>query len=190
VGRVAKVLEFVRSVAGSSNVSEVKVDRGGGDNRTLQHFSDVGDDSHPLPSDYTATVEQRGTGRDSAVGYIDPKNLQKAAAGEKRTYARDASTGDQVVEAWLKNDGTFVAQNDAGVFELTPAGAYNCSNANGSFALGADGVFTANGVTIAVDGTITTPTGIVTPSILVDGKELAGHTHPAGTPPGNTGVNN
>ena len=37
---------------------------------------------------------------------------------------------------------------------------------------------------------ITATTSIEAPSIVADGKELTNHDHPAGTPPGNTGVNN
>ena len=190
MGRVGKLMAFVRAVVGETNVSDVTVDRGGEDSRTLQHFSPPGDDSFPLPGDYVATVDQAGTGRDSAVGYIDPKNQQKATAGDKRIYARDPETGDEVVEVWLKSNGTTTVANDNGSFTLAPDGSVTGTNANGSFSLQAGGDFVVNGVIIAVDGTITTPTALNTPSVVANGKELAGHNHPAGTPPGNTGPNN
>jgi hypothetical protein len=177
-------------VLGETKASDVQVDRGGADNRTPQHFSDAGDDSFPLPGDYVATVGQAGTGRDSAVGYIDPNNQQKATAGDKRIYARDPATGDEVVEVWLKSDGTTTVANANGSFTLAPDGSITGTNANGSFSLQVGGDFVVNGVTIAVDGTITTPTAVNSPSVVANGKELAGHNHPAGTPPGNTGPNN
>tara|TARA_R100000541_G_scaffold16009_2_gene25555 strand:- start:7359 stop:8042 length:684 start_codon:yes stop_codon:yes gene_type:complete len=43
---------------------------------------------------------------------------------------------------------------------------------------------------LTVDGTITSNTSVVSPSMVTGGKELTGHNHPAGTPPGNTGANN
>lgn len=171
--RVTRMLTFLRSTINGDNVSDVTVDRGGGDNRTLQHFSSPGDDSFPLQGDYVHSVSQTGTGRDSAIAYLDPKNLQKSMGGDKRLYARDVTTGEQVAEVWMRNDGSI-----------------NGTNANGSFSLQAGGDFVVNGVTIAVDGTITTPTAVISPSVVANGKEITNHDHPAGTPPGNTGVNN
>ena len=51
MGRIALVLSFIRSLANGANVSDVKVDSGGGANTTAQHFAPAGDDSHPLPDD-------------------------------------------------------------------------------------------------------------------------------------------
>jgi hypothetical protein len=133
-------------------LATVKVDQGGGgDNRVWDHYADAGEDSVPLPDDYVQSVSTEGSGRASAVGYIDPKNEGKAAAGEKRIYARDAETGETVAEIWLKADG--------------------------SIEMSASGGITINGVTIAGNGQISTPTGIDSPSVVAAGKELAGHTH-------------
>lgn len=127
---VAKILSFDRV---SGDASDVKVDRGGGDNLTGQHFSAPGDDSHPLPGDYVLMSDPRGSGRQSVSGYHDPKNLQTAAAGEKRIYSRDES-GATVAEVWLKNDGSINIQsiNGASVFingvEITPDGDIKLAN--------------------------------------------------------------
>lgn len=43
---------------------------------------------------------------------------------------------------------------------------------------------------LTVTGALAAATGAFTSSLVVASKELAGHTHPAGTPPGNTGTNN
>lgn len=83
---------------------DIKSDRGSGDNVTAQHFSSPGDDALPLPGDYNALSGASGTGRQTSVGYRDAKNQGKAAPGEKRIYARDAS-GVLVCEVWLKNTG-------------------------------------------------------------------------------------
>lgn len=154
---VAILIAFIRALRGNANVTDVQVDRGGGDNRTAEHFSAPGDDSHPLPGDYVAVVDQAGTGRSSAVGYVDPKNAHKTAVGEKRIYGRDSS-GTSAVELWLKNDGSAIL-----------------SNANGFLMLNADGSFDINGVTIAANGGVTVPD-----SLVLNGKELDGHTHSQG----------
>ena len=173
MGRVAALLEFVRAVRGSAKVSDAKVDYGGGDIRTAEHFADSGDDSFPLPTDFVVTVAQAGTGRVSAVGWIDPINEQKSTAGDKRIYARDAATGAQVVELWLKSDGTATL-----------------ANALGSLVLLADGTVNINGVTIDKDGNVVIPT-----SLMLAGKEIAGHAHTQptttanATVQGNTGAN-
>ena len=205
MGRVAAILEFVRALRNDVKVSDVKVDRGGGDNRTLEHFADSGDDSFPLPMDYVASVDQDGTGRESAVGYLDPLNEQKATAGDKRIYARDPATGAQVVEVWLKSDGTASTENDNGSsvlapdgsvtgtspngsFTLAADGSVTGTNANGSFVLQAGGNFVVNGVTIAANGDVTIPT-----SLTLASKEIAGHDHGingGSSAPGPTGANN
>jgi len=69
---------------------------------------------------------------------------------------------------WLKNTGDIALKNSDGLFELQSGGDINL-----------------NGVIIDKNGVVTIST-----SLLVAGKELAGHTHPAGTPPGDTGTNN
>lgn len=172
MGRIGQLISFVRATVGTTKTSDVKVDRGGGDIRTAQHFSDPGDDSFPLPGDFPALLDQAGTGRDSAVGWVDPKNLQKSTAGDKRIYARNAS-GVQVVELWLKSDGSATLSNALGALVLQP---------NGDIVI--------NGVTIAANGDVTIPN-----SLTLDGKEIAGHGHPqandsGGNSEADTGPNN
>lgn len=96
MGTVSQVL----SVDGK----DVKVSRGNEHNATARHFSSPGEDSHPLPGDYCALSSAAGTGRQTAVGYLDKINPPKSAPGEKRIYARDAD-GNVVCELWLKNIG-------------------------------------------------------------------------------------
>lgn len=50
--------------------------------------------------------------------------------------------------------------------------------------------FDLNGFTIDSSGAAISPVSLTAPSVVVDGKELADHNHPAGTPPANTGPNN
>ncbi len=172
MGRIAVLLSFVRSLAGESKVSDVKVDPGGGANVTAQHFAPAGDDSHPLPDDYAATMPVPRTGSEVAIGYLDPNNEQKAQAGEKRIYARDPEDGSVVVEVWLENDGTALIANAEASVETKPDGSIKGSNSAGSFELQAGGNFVVNGVTIDTGGNVTIPT-----SLNLGGKEIAGHSH-------------
>ena len=189
MGRVAKVLSFLRVTSNGAKVSDVKIDSGGGANITAEHFAPVGDDSFPLTTDYALSVSTRRSGGEAVVGYVDPINTPKAEEGDKRIYARDPSDGSVVVEVWLKNDGTATTDNANGSMTLSPNGSIKGSNSLGSFELQAGGNFVVNGVTIDPLGNITSPTSVSALSIKAAGLELAGHVHLAGTPPGNTGVN-
>lgn len=131
MGRIARLLSFTRTITRGAKVSNVKCHLGGGDNLTCQNFSNCNDDSFPLPDDYVITVPNGRTGLSVIVGYIDPRNDQKATAGEKRIYARD-SAGASIVELWLKSDGSAVL-----------------SNANGSLTLKTNGDVEASGSIIA-----------------------------------------
>lgn len=168
MGRVAKLLSFLRTTRNGAKISDVKIDPGGGPNITAEHFASPGDDSFPLSSDYVVAVDIEGTGNEAAIGYIDPINDPVALKGDKRIYARDPNTGAAVIGLWLKNDGSGIL-----------------SNANGSLELKANGDFLINGVKIDAAGLVTMLT-----SLILNGKEIAEHNHPAGTPPGDTGVNN
>ena len=212
MGRIAKILSFIRTERNTAKVSDVKMDPGGGANITGQHFAPAGDDSHPLPDDYVASMKVPRTGSEVVVGYLDPNADQKAQPGDKRIYARDPNDGTVIVEIWLKNDGTALITNENGSAELkpdggsiatTPSSTFECKadgsikgdNGSGTFELATSGNFLVNGVTIDTSGNITSPTTITgatvagTTSLTAAGKEMAGHAHLAGTPPGNTGPN-
>ena len=230
MGRIAKLLSFVRARRNGLIISDVKVDPGGGPNVTAEHFSPPGEDAHPLPGDYVVTSGVRGTGREAVIGYVDPKNESKAQPGDKLVYSREPSEdggGRIISEQWFKNDGTIltkaykligtdiklisrIVQSPDGevsneVYDendtlkvttrISSDGSATTFNENGSFELAAGGDFLVNGVTIDTSGNITSPAKVSSvevqaTSVKADGKELAGHDHLAGTPPGNTGPNN
>lgn len=196
MGLIGRVLSFVRAQRNGARVSDLKLDPGGGDIRTAEHFAPPGDDSYPLDTDYVYVGRTPQNGRVSAIGYVDPQNTPKAAKGEKRIYSRDGS-GAVAAEVWLKSDGTVVLDNGNGSVTLAPDGSTEAANplgsvtlaadgsilgqnAAGSFELQAGGAFVVNGVTISPAGLITTPTGIITPSALVNGTEVDGHNHVQG----------
>lgn len=172
MGWVARILSFVRVDRNDAKISDVQVDTGGGPNVTAEHFGPAGDDAFPLDTDFATGHTVQQTGRVAVVGYLDPKNTPKALKGEKRIYARDADTGVEVIEVWLKNDGTGTLSNSNGSLTLSPDGSTRGLNGSGSFELQANGDFLVNGVKIASDGKVTIPS-----SLTLAGKEIAGHGH-------------
>ena len=141
MGLIASVKSFTRRAVNGVRLSDVKVDPGGGANITGEHFSDAGDDSHPLSTDYAAAIPVRRSGGAAVVGYADPINDPVAGPGEKRIYGRDSS-GAAVNEVWLKSDGSVMI-----------------SNALGSIELKADGSVDINGATITILGDVITKLG-------------------------------
>lgn len=117
MSKIAEVQAFEHTAEGA----QVRVDHGGGSNKTAEHFAPPGDDSQPLPGDFAAVELSRGSGRETVSGYFDSKNQSKAAPGEVRRYARDAS-GAVVGEVWLKNDGAVIANGKGGSITIAPDG--------------------------------------------------------------------
>jgi hypothetical protein len=156
MGWVGKLVAFTRRGKG---VSDATADTGGGAQTAAQHFSSPGDDGAPLPGDYEAIVPQQGTGRGSAVGYVDPLNAQTAAGGEKRIYARDPK-GIQVAEFWLKGDGTIAASNENFSLVAAPTGTTTINAGDAVIVADAGGQVTINGLQITKDGNMITAAGM------------------------------
>ena len=204
MGRIAKVLSFLRVIRNEAKISDVKIDPGGGPNITAEHFAPPGDDSFPLPTDYVVTAEINRTGNEAAVGYADPLNDPVALEGDKRIYGRDAD-GATVNQVWLKSDGSVLVSNDNGsvllrsdggsiittpesTFDAKADGSIKGANGSGSFELQTGGDFIVNGVKIDAAGAVTIPN-----SLTLAGKEIAGHNHnitSGSSAPGPTGANN
>lgn len=160
MGRIGRILSYVFGKAGDDNIADIKSDIGGGDNRTAQHFQPANSVSQPLPSDIVVMVQVPGQGKMAAVGFVDPAAPQDIAAGEHKTYSRD-SAGAVKASVTIKADGSVLITNDAG----------------GSINLQSDGIVNINGATIDMSGAIESPTSITAPSAIINGKELAEHTH-------------
>lgn len=183
MGRIGTLLSFIRTQRNGAKVTDVKVDPGGGDVVTAEHFSVPGIDANPLSTDTPLIVSVEGSGREAEIGYNDPTTDKQALSGEVRIYARDSS-GNEVVSLWVKNDGSHVITNGLGNFSLQP-----------------DGTLNLNGVMIDPTGRITAPNDIIAGGsvigmfisglvgLLGGGKSMVNHAHPAGSPPGNTGPN-
>ncbi len=192
---LGKLLSFIRGTRNSAKLSDVKLDPGGGPNVTAEHFSAPGDDSYPLAGDYVVNVSIQRSGGSAVVGYLDPKNDQKAAAGEKRIYARKAD-GSSVVDLWLKNDGTAVLENANGKITLAADGSIKGENSNGDIELASNGNITLNGAAITITGdsiTLTGATDINGATISTGGEvttaggvDLDTHVHGGVTPGGGT----
>lgn len=138
MGRIGRLLSFIRVERNGAKLSDVKVDIGGGEVLTGEHVHPSGEDAFPLPDDQVVAIPVAQTGRIVIVGYVEPDAVEKALAGEKRIYSRN---GDrvEVVELWLKADGTATLSNENGRYTLFPDGAHRHENDNGSVLLAADG---------------------------------------------------
>ena len=207
---IGKLLSFVRVVRNSANLSDVKIDIGGGEIHTPEYSQPSGTDSVPLPGDFPIAVAvSTRSGGLVVTGMVETDALQKAQPGDHRTYARDAASRAETVEFWLKADGTAVLSNANGTFTLspdgtqsmqtaggsftlTPAGDIVGENDNGDFTLQSGGTMVINTATIDPSGNIVA-TSVSAPSIVANGKELAGHDHAinsGSSAPGPTAPNN
>jgi hypothetical protein len=171
--KIGKLLEFFRNPKRGAKITDAKVNLGGGENITLNHFSAPGDDSFPLTTDYVAAMSVSRNRRAVAVGYADVVNEPLTVVGEKRIYSRSTS-GEPIADIHLFNDGKVVLKNENGSLTLQPGGDFNI-----------------NGVIINTEGHVLAPGGgqFLT-TLKAAEKEIIEHTHPAGNPPGNTGPNN
>lgn len=158
MGLIGRLLSYAFTQTGA----DIKLDPGGGENRTAEHFQPANMASRPLPEDYVVTVPVPGAGRVAVVAFVDPGAPDDLAPGDAMLYARD-SNGARSVSVRLDSDGTLTAQNGGG-----------------SLTLEASGNVIINGVTIDTNGNITAPgDGVFQGSTLsVAGKNVNGHTHP------------
>lgn len=204
MGIIGKLLSFTRATRDNAKQADIKIATSG-DTLTAQYVQGAGDDAVPLPGDYPLCVRIERAGRVVVVGFVEPDATQTAQAGERRMYARDGDRAE-VVQIWLKNDGTLLASNDNGSYELRPDGSQKLQNDNGSYELRANGSHRSQnasgyyelqaGGTVDVNTATIDPAGnivatsVSAPSIKVNGKELKDHKHSGVTPGGGqTGPN-
>lgn len=176
MGLIGRVMDFIKSQRNNAQIDDIVVQAGGNFNVTAEQYLSI--DKQPLKTDYVALIKDTGNGRYMVVGCVDPINQSITEVGEEALRGR-SSGGSILCKIIAKNDGSVIIDNN-----------------NGSFQMQADGSFNINGVIIDIQGNITSPSSIsgvnvsATTSMNANGKELINHTHPAGTPPNNTGVNN
>lgn len=167
MGRIARILSFLRIEKNDAKQTDVKLDPGAGANITAQNFAPAGDDSQPLPDDYAITSSTTQTGGAAVVGFVDPTSEPVAGPGEVRRYARDAD-GVTVAQQWIKADGTVLTSNENGSIELLPDGSIVVTTPAGANTFGADGsVEFSNGAQLDATGDYISATGI----------SLSNHTH-------------
>ena len=160
MGRIARILSFLRIDKNEAKQTDVKLDPGAGANITAQNFAPAGDDSQPLPDDYAITSSIPQTGGAAVVGFVDPNSEPVAGAGEVRRYARDAD-GVTVAQQWIKADGTVLTSNDKGSIELKPDGSIVMTTPSGANTFKADGsVDFSNGAKLDATGDYLSNTGI------------------------------
>ncbi len=165
-GRLGKVSHCERVTKGEVPAVEVLVELGDDENPetvTAELLLEPGVDALPLPGDEVMIEEAEGQGETTANAFADPKNMGKAAAGEHRTYARDAS-GEVVCEVWCKADGTVAVTSIKSGSKLN-----------------------LNGVLIDQQGNITAPGEVKamagTPEAPLPGVKLSTHLHGTGVGP-------
>lgn len=108
MGEIATVERFERDGA----KADVVVDTGGVNNRTAGHFEGPGCDGQPLPGDAVALQPGAGTGEKQALGYHDPvEGNRVAAGGEQGIYSRNPTTGVAVARVIPRNDGSIEIQS-------------------------------------------------------------------------------
>lgn len=166
MARIGRVLSLTRVTREGAKLSDVKVRTDGGAALTLDHTGAPGDDCPPLPGDYVAIVPGEGTGRGTAVGYVDPKNQGTAAPGEKRYIGRNAEAVE-VCELYLQSDGAASLSNANGSVVLGADGSITLSSPEGSIGLTAAGSVSINGAVVSSVGEISNAIGII----------LGTHTH-------------
>lgn len=137
MGVIGKLLSFARTTRDNAKQADIKIATSG-DTLTAQYVQGAGDDAVPLPGDYPLCVRIERAGRIVVVGFVEPDATQAAQAGERRMYARDGDRAE-VVQIWLKNDGTLLASNENGSYELRPDGSHKMISPGGSYELFADG---------------------------------------------------
>lgn len=179
MGFISQILKF--------SGRKVTIDPGGGNLITSEDYRPAGDDSQPLVTDYALNVHVVRTGNACTVGYTDLKNSPKAAAGDKRLYARDSSSGTEVAEIWIKNSGDIDISNSAGEIKLSNGGEIDITNSIGHIKLLSNGNIDANGVIITPAGTLTATT-IDATNLTINGLSFAAHVHSGvQSGPSNTG---
>ena len=109
-GLIGKILSYTREKINGVTVSRVKINGGAGENRTATEFRSAGDDSSPLPGDYSVALRVPGTNKYVVVGHIDPDNPPESEPGEKKIYSRGA-TGEIAAFIQLKKDGSVLVSN-------------------------------------------------------------------------------
>lgn len=141
-------------------LTEVKVDVGGGQLFTLVHVDSCGEDAPPLPEDSAAMSDSTGQGTVRSAGYTDTKNAGVALGGEKRFYARSPADGSVICSGWLHGDGMIE-------FESLKTGV----------------CFKFGLVTIDDQGNILTPGEVTAKAGTPQLVTLTQHIHPTGTGP-------
>ncbi len=123
-----------------------------------------------------------------------PDIMTNITVAEEDATAMVIQTRDGTVKVAIDNNEIRIKNNDSsvimGIDSVDVATSSVTINIDGSSVTGiAPGGFDLNGFTIDASGAAASPVSLSAPSVLANGKELKDHIHPAGTPPGNTGIN-
>lgn len=111
MGLIGTVVEFTRTEVNRIFISDVKVDLGGEDTITAEHYQLGGSDTAPVVGDLVTCV--RDGKRFVVVATLDPINEGVVSPGELRLYSRDEN-GAIVSTLYMKSDGSVnIGEDDA-----------------------------------------------------------------------------
>lgn len=143
MGLIGRLVDFITRSRGGQQYGEATARSIGDTTLTAQHFGAPGEDARPLPGDSVIMVQGPTSGSRAAVGYAAAGEQRQAAAGERRTFARNAQ-GETVSQIWQYADGRVVITNQGGgAISMTPGGEV-----------------TINGVRITTAGDVVSASGI------------------------------
>ena len=186
-------------------VVNIPVHFSGGNNFIIENQIDVGDEGLIIVSQrcIDGWKEQGGIAAQTVLRKLDMQDALFIPGFRSKPNAISGFSNNGIKirnkagthYVWLKNTGDIISKNNNATSEVKADGSIKGNNSSGEYELQAGGDFVVNGVIIDTGGNITTPANITAavvsaPSMLANGKDVADHNHPAGTPPGNTGNNN
>lgn len=167
---------------------EIQITMGGDRIRTASCPLPFQVDSLPMIGDLVeCSSGGKSTHSTSVLASVDGTD-RVAGDGEIAVYSRGFD-GTRVAQVHMKGDGSILITSPKFEIAISSDGSADFSNGYGGIKVLSSGAVDINGVTIDTAGKITTTASVVTPSAIIGGRELANHTHTAGTPPGSTGVN-
>jgi len=186
MGRIGKVIKsYIAKLSGSStDAQHSSVEEFAGDQRTVQIFGPCNEDFAPPENCKTLNIPLgRGRGFLVSVAYHNQKIAPVAIHGERRLYSTNQAGDTIMTEVFLKQDGTLLIKNDNASIAITPAGAINIISTGNTEITSAKTIINND---IDIIGSLSVSTKIDSPiidaatSLIVNSKEMSGHTHPQG----------
>lgn len=184
MARLNKIIKgFIAKISGNSKNAQVaSFEEFAGDQRKGQVFGPCNEDFSP-PDNTFSLSDSSGKGRGLLflLGYYNPFITPIAKRGERRLYSTTSGGTSVQTEVFLKQDGTLLLQNSAGVsVTLTPSGEINIVSPGNMNVTSAKAIFDCpvdiNGNLVVTGDNDTTGNLGVVGSFTVNGVDI-GETH-------------